>query len=414
MRQHLTLIGRNAAWLAVGEGTVKGALFLAAAVIARGMGPHGMGTFTIGYAAALLAVMVMACGQQEVTIREVARRPSAARLVLRAARGVQNRTAAVPVLLGIWVVSSLTERELALTVALFLPYAALRTVTVTHGAAFKGLDRMDVEVRARALEAVIALPLLAACAVLGWPVWTTGPAFAAGAGVALAWIASRSRFLPATGSRPSLTGLAAEGLPFLGLAVLGQLLMRADTFLLEALGVARQQIGLYGAAAAPVWGLAALPQLAAVAAYPTLSRMARSAAAPASLVAGMAAVGALGGCGLAVGLAILRRPLVLLAFGRDFAPAAELLARLAWVLPSAVAMTLLGVVLAAWRRQRWSLAVLAVMAPCLAGLDLLLIPQAGALGAATASVLVRAGGAVLLVAVAWRVTRRPIQETDPL
>ncbi|HSO21932.1 MAG TPA: hypothetical protein VLT81_03435, partial [Chondromyces sp.] len=69
----LTKIFRNVIWLGCGEAAVKGGLRAATMLVARGWGPSGLGTFAIGFSAALIAVMVLAFGQQEVLIREVAR-----------------------------------------------------------------------------------------------------------------------------------------------------------------------------------------------------------------------------------------------------------------------------------------------------------------------------------------------------
>ena len=237
---------RNAVWLAVGEGAVKGALFLAAIIVARSAGPQGMGVFSIAFAAAILAVMVLAAGQQEVVIREVAAAPGRAGMLLDAARTVQDR-------LGRWVLPALVvgallvrERDLRLALLAFVPYALLRTLLVTHGAAFKGLDRMDMEVRARGLEVLVVLPGLAAVGWAGLPVWTTGVVFSVGAGTALIWLSTRSRNLNRSTEvgpeqhTPAPLGwryFRHEGLPFLALAVGSQLLSRADTFLLAAFDV---------------------------------------------------------------------------------------------------------------------------------------------------------------------------------
>ena len=43
----ITKVLRNAAWLGIGEAGVKGGLFVAAILVARGAGPSGVGTFSI-------------------------------------------------------------------------------------------------------------------------------------------------------------------------------------------------------------------------------------------------------------------------------------------------------------------------------------------------------------------------------
>ncbi len=403
-------VTRNAVWLAVGEGAVKGALFLTAIIIARSAGPEGMGVFSIAFAAAILAVMVLAAGQQEVVIREVAATPGRAGTLLDAARNVQNRLAwwVLPML----VVGALLVRpqDLRLALLAFIPYALLRTLLVTHGAAFKGLDRMDMEVRARGIEVLIVLPGLIAVGMASLPIWTTGVVFSVGAGAALIWLSIRSRDLDrsARGSVPE--GPAShtpvwryfrhEGVPFLALAVAGQLLARADTFLLAAFDVSTKDIGFYGAAGAPVWGIVALPTLLAVALYPTLSRRAAEGKSPLKAVAGAIILGGVLGSALALLINSFREPLILLAYGTEYTPAVALLSRLVWVLPAKFVMTFLGLVLAAWHRQHLALVAVAAVLALSIGLNLIWIPTMGTMGSATAAVVSHAAGVLILVAVA--------------
>jgi O-antigen/teichoic acid export membrane protein len=384
----ITRVLRNAAWLGLGEIGVKSGLLLAAILVAHASGPSGMGTFTVAYSAALIAVLVGALGQQEVLIREVARSPAAAHGLLGDSRLVQIRsarwllpTAAVGALL-------VPEGSLRFTLLAFLPYAMLRTATVTYGAAFKGFDRMDVETRARGLETAVAVTAIGVIAILRWPVWTTGAAFSIGAGLGLIWIRRREGELGSGMSTLGPSSLLSEGLPFMALAVVSQLIANADRFLLELLGVARAEIGYWGTAGIIVWAMAALPQLVSVALYPSFSRRAEAGGSPrrAGLLAGLG--GAVCGLVCAGGLWILADPLVRLAFGADFAPAVPLLQRLSLALPGAFAMTVMGSVYAAWRRQR---RVLWILGGALLGslaLNVMWIPSMGVSAPATVAPLV--------------------------
>ena len=384
----ITRVLRNAAWLGLGEVGVKSGLLLAAILVAHASGPSGMGTFTVAYSAALIAVLIGALGQQEVLIREVARSPGAAHSLLGTSRIVQIRSARW--LLPMAVVGALLvpEGSLRFTLLAFLPYAMLRTATVTYGAAFKGFDRMDVETRARGLETAVAVTLIGVIAVLRWPVWTTGAAFSIGAGLGLIWIRRRDGELGLGGSALGPSALLSEGLPFMALAVVSQLIANADRFLLELLGVARAEIGYWGTAGIIVWAMVALPQLISVALYPSFSRRAEAGGSPrrAGLLAGLG--GAVCGVVCAGGLWILGDPLVRLAFGADFAPAVPLLQRLSLALPGAFAMTVMGSVYAAWRRQR---RVLWILGGALLGslaLNMMWIPSMGVSAPATVAPLV--------------------------
>jgi O-antigen/teichoic acid export membrane protein len=347
-----------------------------------------MGTFTVAYSAALIAVLIGALGQQEVLIREVARSPGAACGLLGESRLVQIRSARW--LLPVAAVGALLvpEGSLRFTLLAFLPYAILRTATVTYGAAFKGFDRMDVETRARGLETAVAVTLIGVIAVLRWPVWTTGAAFSIGAGLGLIWIRRREGELGSGGSVLGPSALLSEGLPFMALAVVSQLIANADRFLLELLGVARAEIGYWGTAGIIVWAMAALPQLISVALYPSFSRRAEAGGSPrrAGLLAGLG--GAVCGLVCAGGLWILGDPLVRIAFGANFAPAVPLLQRLSLALPGAFAMMVMGSVYAAWRRQRRVLWILGGALLASLTLNVMWIPSMGVSAPATVAPLV--------------------------
>jgi O-antigen/teichoic acid export membrane protein len=399
------VLARNLAWLGAGEVALKGALFAAGVIVARGMGPAGMGTFTVAYGAALVLVQLLSAGQIEVLIRETARFPERGRALLGESRRYQARVAAVMVplaLAGFWAVPL---PDLRWTLIAFIPYAWLRCWLISSGAVFKGLDRMEVEVSARAVELGIALPLLLLLSWRGAPVWVTGLAFAVGGAAGAGWITRRLGILPASGRAPlSRSLLIREGLPFLGLAVVSMLLVRADSFLLASLGVSQADIGRYGVAAAPVWGLLGVAQLLALASYPTLARAAARGELGTLWSAGLAGTGAVLGAGLASLLVLFRHPLIGLFFGPAFLPAARILGVLAWLLPGACAGMLLGALLAASRRQTWALAVEGVLLVMAVAANLAVIPRFGVVGCAGVAVAVQTlgAGAVLVIAAATR------------
>ena len=337
-------------------------------------------------------------------VRETASRPGRARELLAASRRIRLRFLAAVGPLAVVSLALLDDAGLRWTLASFLPYAALRVETFTRSAVFKGLDRMDVEVSARALELAIALAGTAAVVAAGAPPWGIGLAFTAGAAAALAWVLHRQRELPAgeggTAIGRAVHGVWTAGLPFLGIAVLTQLLLRLDALLMEALGLTREEIGRYGAAAVTTWAALAVPQLGALALYPTLSRAAARRR-PATGPAAAAALAGLAIGGLAAGaLTLLRRPLVRVVFGGDFAASAELLATVAWALPGASATMMVGTVLAAWHAQSRSLAWLVPTLATSVALNLAWIPELGGEGAARAAVVAHTFGALGTAALA--------------
>ncbi|HEX2253261.1 MAG TPA: oligosaccharide flippase family protein, partial [Thermoanaerobaculia bacterium] len=271
-------LAANLLWLAAGDGLVKAGLLAVAVLVGRGLGAAPLGLFTVAVGVVMVTVPLLALGQVEVLIRETAAAPGRARMLLATARAAQRRlllALALPAAAALLLVPA--APELAATLAAFLPYVVFRVDTITRAAAFKGLDRMDVEARARLLELAGAVAGTALAVAAGAPVWLVGASFSLGAAAAWAWIRHRCRELPpavggpgdAPGSplspAPVLGRLVAEGLPFFAISVLFQLLLRGDALLLAGFGVDAAEIGLYGAATTMAWGVLALAQIAGLA-----------------------------------------------------------------------------------------------------------------------------------------------------
>ena len=399
----MSRIGRNAAWLLLGESFAKAALLAIAFLVSRHLGAEAMGSFTLGYAATLLFVVLTAVGQVEVLMRAVATQPAQAGSLLRRAQRLQARATVLVLPLALVALLALrdgSDLTLPWTLAGFLPYALLRTRLFTWGGLFKGLDQAHFDVQARAIEMVTALALILGLTVLGWPVWWCGPSLAVGAALALLWLRPR---VAALGDEPAAReSLLRASLPFLGISLATQLLLRADTFLLEGLAVPRAEIGLYGIAGTLVWGALTLPQLLALAAYPTLSRSAVAGRSLRKAALVTSAIGLTAGAAISLLLTVLARPITQLAFHDPPANAPQILATLAWALPAASVSLLLGIALASWYRQRAALACQGLALVTALALNLLWIPGLGALGAARAAIAAQGVLAVgqLLVAMA--------------
>ena len=408
MRQVAATVARNVGWLAAGEVFLKGGLFAAGVLVARGLGPAAMGAFTVGYGAAVVFMLLLAAGQVEVVIREAARRPDEAWALSRVARGWQARIAVVAVPVAVVGVFLVPEHSLRWTLLAFVPYAWLRCGLITAGAAFKGLDRMDVEVGGRGVELAVALAILTPLALMTAPGWTTGLAFSAGGAAGLAFVLGKLRRLPRSDT-PLFTRafLAREGLSFLGLNLAFQLLMRLDTFLLAALGVAQSRIGHYGVASAPVWGLLGLAQLIGLALYPTLARVAGRGELRPPRVLALGAGGASLGVALAGVLTLVREPLVRLVFGAQYLDAVPLMAVLAWALPGACGAMVLGAAIGAAGRQSWSLGVQVALVVLAGAANLVVIPRWGLQGCAAVVVSVQALGLLGTLVVALLAGARP-------
>lgn len=408
MKRALSHVARNTSWLVLGEVVVKGSVLLITVLVGRTAGHGALGVFTVSMGAALVAASLTATGQVEVVIRSAARTPGSVRELLVAARRAQWRWLWLGAPLALLAVMSVPDAELRHSLLTFFPYALLRMEVMTRSAAFKGLDRMDVEVSARVVELVVAILLIAGTIWFGAPTWTFGLSLSIGGAAGLMTMLARQKSLPPRPPGAEADGgvspgsLFREGLPFLGIGVLLQLLLRSDTFLLVSLGVAKEDVGSYAAAAAILWGLLAVSQLIAVALYPTLARHSLGRTKPWPIAAIVGVTGLLLGTSLSVSVWWLRRPILGLLFGDAFAPSAEFLGWLIWALPGASVTMVLGVVLASWHRQLWNLFGLAATLTGLVALSVVWIPADGPLGAARAMVVVQSLGALgTFVLAAW-------------
>ena len=409
-------LARNVAWLGAGEVVLKGALFGAGVVVARGLGPAAMGAFTVAYGAAMVLMLVLVAGQAEVLIRETARRPDAAKALGRLSRSWQRQVALAALPAAVAAAALVRDRTLRWTLLAFIPYAWLRSALVSGGASFKGLDRMEVEVGARTVELGVALVLLALLAWLSAPVWSTGVAFAVGAAGGLATMRRAWAILASgTGAGVTRAFLAREGAAFLALNLGAQAALRLDTFLLAGFGVARDEIGRYGVAAAPVWGLLGIAQLLAVAAYPTVAKLAAEGGVRLQHVAAVAAGGAAAGSLVAGSLTIVKAPLIRLVFGPHYLGSVPIMGVLVWVLPAAYVTMGLGVLIASCGRQRWSLASQIVLLSGSLIANVAVIPRWGTMGCAVVAVGVWTASVAASLTVATLAVRRPqrLEATPP-
>lgn len=365
-----------------------------------------MGVFTISFGAALVLMQLLVGGQVAVLIRESAQQPAAARALYQQARRCQRGLSVVVLPAAVLAtVTMVAEEPLRWTLLAFVPYAWLRAWLITAGAVFKGQDRMDVEVAARGLEVVFALALLVLVVGLAMPVWLTGAAFTAGAWAGTAWIVARlGKLAWGEKSRYTAAGLAQQGWPFLALAILSQWLLRGDVLVQAGLGVPAAYTGLYGAATAPVWGLFGVAQLVAVAIYPTAARLAELGRLGFRVVVVMAVGGAGLGAGAGLALWLGRHPMMVGMFGAPFADAVELVEVLVWALPCACAAMVLGIVVAACRRQNAAMMVQAVVVSVSLAGNLWFIPRWGVVGSARVAVVAHALSALLMLGLAlWSV-----------
>jgi O-antigen/teichoic acid export membrane protein len=167
--------------------------------------------------------------------------------------------------------------------------------------------------------------------------------------------------------------------------VVNALYARADVFVLSSLGSWRD-VGVYTAALRLVDLARTIPPAYARAVYPVLARVrARGEAEYAAAATRATRNGLLLAFPLALGLCGLAEPAIRILFGVELAPAAGILAGLAWiVVPFSLAIVLAQILFAA-DRQAVDLGVNVVSMCVSVGGAVLLVPRFGAAGAAAAA-----------------------------
>jgi O-antigen/teichoic acid export membrane protein len=194
--------------------------------------------------------------------------------------------------------------------------------------------------------------------------------------------------------------------------VVNALYARADIFVLSSLGSWRD-VGIYSAALRLVDLARTIPPAYARAIYPVLARMrARGRGEYAEAASRATRNGLLLAIPLALGLSGLAEPAIRILFGSELAPAAAILAGLAWiVVPFSLAIVLAQILFAA-DRQAVDLGVnLISMAVSLGG-AVLLVPRFGAAGAAGSALAGASAYAVLQSAGVARWVTTPVAAGD--
>jgi O-antigen/teichoic acid export membrane protein len=197
--------------------------------------------------------------------------------------------------------------------------------------------------------------------------------------------------------------LAAESYPFMLNNLLASLFFRLDFLLLRPLA-GDAALGFYSAAYRVVDGLNLIPSHFTLALFPLLARHGRAdRAALARVYERALKVLLVLSLPIAVGIALLAEPLVLLFAGPAYLPQAVwALQVLIWFLPFSFVNGVTQYVLIAADRQRFLTLAFLVATAFNLGANLLLIPRLGYLGAALVTVL---SELVLLGPFWWAVTR---------
>ncbi len=378
--------GMARSFLALGAGETLARLvaFGATVWMARRLGAGAYGVVALASAILLYFNYIADFGADAVGVPRVARAPARVGITVPSLLLARLAIGA-----GLWVV-------LAAVGLLLLPQpegavlAALALVLPLRGAnvrwALIGLERSGTVGAARvlgeALSAVLVVSFVRHTGQLG----SVPVAQVAGDAVAaLALLVALRRLgvaLPIAVDRAEVRGALRDGWPLVLHAILAMLAFNADLVILRFFRDAAT-VGRYAVAYTLVSYLANLGSAFAVSALPALSRAGaadgRDYRTAMAYAAAIAVPAALGGW-------VLSGPIIGMIFGADYAPAGAALAVLIWNVPALWLRFTGQMGLIAAGRQDVVLRVTVIGAVVAIGLDLLIVPRYGMLGAAGVAV----------------------------
>ena len=379
----------NAAWQALNQGLGRGLLLLFYMWVPLVIGLEEYGHFAFVQAALVITAQpAMVLGLDLIVVKRVARGDLGAFIDgLRARAGLVAGTGAVVIA----VTALISRADLAVVILLWLYFGILALQELAF-AYFRGIEWMRPEGLVGTAQKALALPLLALLplAGLGGPVLPAAAlAMSAGAGAVALAALYQDRLAPLFRRRADRRRAAGAGpLAMLrdgavvGLASFASIIyFRIDSVMLGLLG-GGEAVGIYNVACRLMEGTLILPIIFMNVVLPRLVKAADF----------RAAAGRAGGLLAAVGVAVSAAfafsapPLIAAVYGPAYAPAGSVSIVLALAIAPIYVGTLLTQALVASDRQLeyLRLAVLALIANV--GLDAVLIPPYGEMGAAAATV----------------------------
>jgi len=379
-------IARNAVLLLIANITTRALTIVYVALLARYVGPNGIGIISTATAVTGILVLIVGAGLNTLTVREVSaaneRAPVYAShmLLLRFLLGLPFAIAIV-ITARVAGYDELTTRVISVYGIVYW-FDSLAEIPI---AIFQAFERMELECVSQIVQVVVNVLLSILAIYLDWSLLAIGAisALSQGCKLALAFALMRRRFVPSLPgvTRRQLLRFFWVGLPFGAFVLLSVLRFQVGVLVLSVSRDARD-VGIYSTATSLLSMLMILPAVFATAIYPAFShayahardqlRQFYQACYKVLLVIGFP---------LGMGTILVGEHVIRLVYGDDFSEASQALSILGVFLMAIVGYCN-GPLLNAANRQwffAWTEAV-AVMANIV--LCLILVPRVGPSGAA--------------------------------
>ncbi len=401
-------IARNAVFKGAGELAVRLLSFAFVVYVARALRPADFGVLNFAYSFPLLFIVVVDFGFNPLLIREASRRPEETSrlfhnfLVLKLALAALYLAA-----VGVGTLALAPGPAFQPATLLLAGFMLLNSFTEYVNAVFQARQQMQLEAGIMAWQKLSLLGFGLVALALG------GGLF----GVALAYLAAGLCGLTAAVVVLIRTGFVTgdwrldagvlraglrEALPLTLTTLFINLYFRIDMTLLARMRPAAE-VGWYGAAHKCIEVLMLVPAVLVASSFPGLSRLHAEDPERLRLAARqLLRLLLLLGLPTAAGAILLGRPLMVLCFGPEFAPAGAVLGWLGAALALIFWNYPLSYLLISAGRQRVNAIASGLAVAVSVAANLLLIPAHGPLGAAAAAVLTEA---FLLTAYLWALRR---------
>jgi O-antigen/teichoic acid export membrane protein len=395
-------LGRPTILLLFGRAAAYPLSLLNAVILARALGVEGLGAYAYAMGMAALFGLLPNMGISMLLTRTIAQDPEAGAGMMSASIRAQAVLAVGVLILVPAVATVLPERPIPTwCVGLAAAQLALGTLSWPYLAILGGRARYDRLAIAEMAAAVVGSASVVAAAAFGGGVaaFLVAHVLAAGLAVLIARRVARP-FAPSTGRTSiGLRSLFRQAAPLGAGSAVQSLYTRLDLVLLGQMA-APAALGLYSAAYKPINVAVFFGNTVAGVLLPVMAQPAQRDVP----LAFQRAVRALWAVGPAMALALtgLASPVLRLLFGAAYAPAAPLLAILAWSAAANWLYAPFAISLQARNRERPWLWCLILAALLNAGGNAWAIPRWGALGAAGVTLASEGFLLALATLLAWR------------
>ena len=381
---------RNLTWLMVAEGLARGLIVAVALAISRVLGPAALGQFVFAQAFIAYFTVVVDAGLTTLVLREVVRRPE--RLSRYVVSATATQVAISLVLLGVVALATALlplPRGTGRVVLAMSPLLLSQALNVLYG--LQANERMRavaaVKLTREILTTALALTLLLATRNLVWVAVATWSGFIVGDALCAALLVRAGQLRRSRVEPDLVRDLLRRGMPFLGSALLVQLIINLDVVVL---GFVRgnREAGVYSAAYRLAFYALMVAGVVTTTVFPQLvSRWERDRASFAALLRRLVRLSTRISLPAAVFAAVEAPAIIRFLYGSDFHQSAAVLRAVVALPVLGYYNTLVGQALLAAGRQHLYLLVAGAAAVLTAVTLAVLVPAHGMAGAA-ASVVV--------------------------